>query len=145
MKKTILFLSGIFVSIALMAQLDTAVVRGVTFKSSDLDYLTSYLNVKDSAQAKVARFIRLKSVGAVNSTNITLDSIPGQTIVDWYRIIRQIPSGEAGALGNAPKNVIQAITHPVIVSQISFIDAPHTLEFIRHRREGKIMNKDGNN
>lgn len=124
--------------------LDTSVVRGLILKSGDLDYFTSYeKRGSDSTMDVVLRFIRAKSAGKQNNDNVTLDSLPGSLVVKWYRILRQVPAGEADAVGNNAKNAMLAITHPVVSALIAAMDDQHRAEFIRHRRIGKTMNKDG--
>jgi len=146
MKKLFLFIPFILAYTLAKSQnnLDTSIVRNITFKSGDLDYMTSYyIGSTDSIEMKYLRFIRLKSAGKQNSDNVTLDSIPGGMLVRWYTIIRQVHAGEADALGGNPKNVLQAITHPIVASRIAAVEAAYSVTYLARRRLGRLMNKEG--
>lgn len=140
--KKILIVITILVSLKSTAQnIDTVFVRNLTLQAQDWAYLVGSYNLTlDSVSMSGYRKIRAKVQEAVPpnwTTNITIDSIPGRTIVEFYQIIKASAAGEIATRYTAITNAIAAKTN--VTYWVGYFDAANISEFTRRRDKGKNL------
>lgn len=140
--KTLLITITIFLSLTTKAQnIDTVFVRNLTLQAQDWAYLVGSYNLTlDSVSMFGYRKIRAKIQEAIPpnwNTNITIDSIPGRTVVEFYQIIKSSPAGEIATRYTAITNAIAAKTN--IALWVGYFDGVNASEFARKRDKGKNL------
>ena len=94
-------------------RLDTVYARFRVFTYEELSYIKGGWTPRDSAEKKFFKKMQV-TVNAisnkVNSTSITIDSIPGAIAVLWYSNFRSAQEGETAGFTNNIKNVIKGYT-----------------------------------
>ena len=94
-------------------RLDTVYARFRVFTYEELSYIKGDWTPRDSAEKKFFKKMQV-TVNAisnkVNSTSITIDSIPGAIAILWYSNFRSAQEGETAGFTNIIKNVIKGYT-----------------------------------
>lgn len=141
MKKIIAVICILFSITAKSQNIDTVFVRNLTLQAGDWAYLVGSYNLTlDSVSISGYRKVRAKVQEALPpnwTTNITIDSIPGRTVVEFYQIIKSSPAGEIATRYMAITNAIAAKTN--ITYWVGYFDAANTSEFVRKREKGKNL------
>lgn len=142
MKKIIIAASFVLIGwVAKSQNIDTVFVRNLTLQAQDWAYLVGSYNLTlDSVSMTGYRKIRAKIQEAIPpswTTNVTIDSIPGRTVVEFYQIVKSSPAGEIATRYMAITNAIAAKTN--IAYWVGYFDAQAAAEFIRKRDKGKNL------
>lgn len=143
MKKVLFALGLLLFSVIAQSQaprLDTVYVRSLQLQAQDWAWLAGKYSVpKDSTTAKAVRRLRT-TIQTLNpsawTTNVTVDSLPGSMVMEFYQRTKMAPAGEI-----APRYVaiITAISAKTVLSYwIGFVDAGFINEFNRYRNQGKV-------
>lgn len=139
MKKILII--GLFISNIVSAQnLDTLWVRNITMTAGDWSFLTGKVLSKPQDSIMIAAVRKVRTVFQVQNpanfnTNITIDSISGQAMMEWYKILLFSPFIEVKGRGN---NISNAITGKANLTPfITEVDNSVTDLFIRERTRGK--------
>lgn len=139
--KYILIISILFSISAKSQVLDTVIVRNLTMQAQDWAYFVgSYNTTADSVTMVAYRRIRNKVQEAIPqgwATNLTVDSLPGRIVIDFYQMIKTSPAGEVVSRYTAMTNAITAKTN--LAYWIGFVDASAVSDFIRKRDRGKNL------
>lgn len=145
--KTISFIIAILFTLAIQAQnLDTVYVRYLPIKARDWALFMSYFendNPKDSTSFSRLRKINTQLKAASTSgwnQVLTVDSIPGAWVVKMYRIIRNLPAGQADQLDPTTKTNILAETQVTI--WLNDVDCCFAEWYINRRNIGKSYSLD---
>lgn len=141
MKKIILSLLILF-SVTVNAQtLDTVIVRNLTMQSQEWAFLIgSYNTTADSITMVAYRRIRNKVQEAIPqnwTTNLTVDSLPGKVVIDFYQIAKTSAAGEIATRYTQILNAISSKTN--LAYWIGFVDANSLSDFQRKRDRGKNL------
>lgn len=146
MKYILLYLMFI-PSIAFSQNIDTIWVRNITMTAGDWSYLTgkalskSQDSVMIGAVRKVRAVVQFQNPANFN-TNVTIDSISGKAMMEWYKILLFSPFIEVKGRGN---NIFTAITGKANLTPfINEVDASIGDLFLRHRGAGKNYLIDNN-
>lgn len=141
MKKILIVITILFSLKSTAQNIDTVFVRNLTLQAGDWAYLVGSYNLTlDSVSMSGYRKIRAKIQEAIPpswTTNVTIDSIPGRTVVEFYQIIKSSPAGEIATRYTAITNAIAAKTN--ITYWVGYFDAANTSEFVRKRDKGKNL------
>lgn len=141
MKKIILAICIVFSIQSSSQNIDTVFVRNLTLQAGDWAYLVGSYNLTlDSVSMSGYRKIRAKIQEAIPpswTTNVTIDSIPGRTVVEFYQIIKSSAAGEIATRYTAITNAIAAKTN--VTYWVGYFDAANTSEFVRKRDKGKNL------
>lgn len=140
--KTISFIIVILFSLAIKAQnIDTVIVRNLTLQSQEWAYLVgSYNTTADSVTMVAYRRIRNKVQEAIPqtwTTNLTVDSLPGKVVMDFYQLAKTSAAGEIASRYTQILNAISSKTN--LAYWIGFIDANSLSDFQRKRDRGKNL------
>lgn len=146
MKKILII--GLFISSIASAQnIDTVFVRHTTMNSGDWAYLTgtSLSREMDSVMIVALRKVRT-AIQAQNPSNfntaVTIDSIPGLAMMQWYKNLLMAPFIEIRGRGI---NIFNAITGKAVLANfIAEIDVRVGDLFIKERTRGKNYISDNN-
>ena len=116
-------------------------------QSGDWAYLTgkSLTRQMDSIMIVTLRKVRtaIQAQNPANyNTNVTIDSIPGEAMLEWYKTLLFAPFIEIKGRGNNIFNAI--IAKEVLTPFITEIDNSVTDLFIRERTRGKNYLLDTN-
>jgi hypothetical protein len=139
--KTIFVLLAFALSLSSIAQnnLDTVYIRTLTMQAQDWAWLTGrYPNRADSTTLKAFRKIRTtvqSNIPASFTTSVTVDSLPGRVVIQFYQVVKTSPAGEIVNRYTAITNAISAKT--VIAYWLGLIDGVASAEFTRCRDLGK--------
>lgn len=141
MKKSILVIAFLF-SLTSQAQiLDTVIVRNLTMQAQDWAYLVgAYNTTADSVTMAAYRRIRNKVQETIPQSwtvNLTVDSLPGKIVMDFYQMAKTSPAGEIASRYTAILNAINSKTN--LAYWIGFADASVSGDFIRKRDRGKNL------
>ncbi len=71
------------------------------------------------------------------TTNVTIDSIPGRVVVEFYQIVKQLPAGEIATRYTAITSAISAKIN--VAYWIGFTDAAASNGFTGKRDRGKNL------
>ena len=134
----------LLISSSLSAQnLDTIRVRHLTLQSQDWSWLVGKNasgNNRDSATVAAFRKIRSAAQAVQNpqwTTNITIDSIPGYIVLEFFMTAKSANAGEIVSRYTAITNAISAKV--VLAYWIGRIDEAKSQEYIRSRDRGKSI------
>lgn len=136
----ILFL---FIQTTINAQsnnLDTVYARNTTMQGGDWSYLVgkTLVTYTDSVTMKALRKIRTDILVAnppTFGTSVTIDSIPGIVMVNWYRILLSATFNETRTRG---ATIFTALTnYAPLATHIAIVDAEVGNMFINERKRGK--------
>lgn len=140
--KTLLIAIATLFSLTIKAQiLDTVIVRNLTMQAQDWAYIVgSYNTTADSVTMVAYRRIRNKVQEAIPpnwTTNMTVDSLPGRVVVEFYQLAK---SSGAGEIVNRYTAIINAISSKTNLAYwIGFVDANSLTDFTRKRDKGKNL------
>lgn len=143
-----ILVSLIFISSIASAQnIDTVFVRNTIMPTGDWAYLVGSSLSRESDSVMIVALRRIKTaITAANpanfNTNVTIDSIPGRAMIEWYRQLLFSPFGETRNRGGNIFNVITA--KAVLATFISEIDVRVGDLFIKERTRGKNYLLDTN-
>lgn len=140
MKKIALLFTCLLTAAVVYCQnLDTVVVRNLTMQAQDWAYFAGKnASNTDSVTVKAVRMIRAEAQENVPGSwtaNMTVDSLPGETVVGMYRQLLRSDEGEVVARYTAIRNAIIAKTNLTVWLQLE--DARAAAEFIRKRDLGR--------
>ena len=147
MKKYITII-GLFLSLNSFSQnIDTVFVRHTTMTSGDWSYLTGSSLSREIDSVMIVALRRVKNAITIANpqnfnTNITIDSIPGLAMMQWYRELLFSPFGETRNRGG---NIFTVITgKSQLATFINEIDTRVGDLFIKQRTKGKNYLLDTN-
>lgn len=119
--------------------LDTIYVRNLTLQAQDWAWLTgSYSGGNDSTTLKAFRKLRDKiqdPVPAQWATNVTVDSLPGYVVINFYQMVKTANAGEIVSRYTAITNAIAAKV--VLAYWLGLVDGAVSSDFDRNRNLGK--------
>jgi len=134
---------GLFISSIASAQsnnIDTVYVRNTTMQGGDWAYLVgkTLMAYTDSVTIKALRKIRT-DILILNpptfGTNVTIDSIPGIVMINFYRLLSSATFYEMRTRGG---NIFTAITrYEPLATHIAIVDAEVGNIFVNERKKGK--------
>lgn len=144
MKKTIVLVLILGSLTASAQNIDTVLIRtGFTMQAQDWAWLVgTYANQINADSATAANFRRIRTkIQALNppawTTNVGIDSIPGNIAMAFYRAAK---SANAGEIANRYTAITTAINgKAAMVSFTSAYDAVMDADFNRKRDLGKII------
>lgn len=141
MKKINLFLAALSVSAVMSAQnLDTVRVRNLTMQAQNISWAVGKLGTgTDSISAY--DFRKIRSVIQANvppswTTNVTIDSLHGRTVLAIYQLVKTSNAGEIASVYAAMVNEISSKTN--LLYWIGLIDGAINSDYTRSRDLGKI-------
>lgn len=140
MKKIIIIIAVLFSLQSKAQNIDTVYVRNTTMTGGDWSFLVgkTLINRADSITFKALRRIRT-AIQAQNpgnfTTNLTIDSIPGVLMVEWYYVLLNSTFAEMRTRGDGILTTITGKT--VLTPFINAVDVNIGNPFIRIRSIGK--------
>ena len=147
MKKYIIII-GLFLSLKSYSQnIDTVFVRHTTMTSGDWAYLTGSSLSREIDSVMIVALRRVKNAITIANppnfnTNVTIDSIPGLAMMQWYKDLLFSPFGETRNRGG---NIFTVITgKSQLATFINEIDTRVGDLFIKQRTKGKNYLLDNN-
>jgi hypothetical protein len=114
--------------------LDTIYVRNLTLQAQDWAWLTG----SDSVTLKAFRKLRTvvqNPVPAQWTTNVTVDSLPGYVVINFYQMVKTANAGEIASRYTAITNAIAAKV--VLAYWLGLVDGAVSSDFDRNRNLGK--------
>lgn len=127
--------------------LDTLWVRNITMTAGDWSYLTGKVLSKSQDSIMIGAIRKVRTVVQAQNpanfnTNVTIDSISGNAMMEWYKILLFSPFIEIKGRGT---NIFNAITGKANLTPfITEVDNSITDLFIRERTRGKNYLLDSN-
>lgn len=120
-------------------RIDTIYVRNLTLQAQDWAWLVgAHGGGNDSATLIAFRKLRAKiqaSTPPTWTTTVTMDSLPGFIVVNFYQLAKTAKAGEIVSRYTAITNAIAAKT--VLAYWLGLIDGAISSDFDRHRNLGK--------
>lgn len=142
MTKFFLSIAILFSLNASAQNLDTVVVRNLQMQAQDWAYLVGAWNTTvDSVSMVAYRKIRdkvqsiLPNVGW--NTNMTIDSLPGKVVMDFYNLVKTSGAGEVVTRYTAITNAITGKTN--LAYWIGRMDEAVSSDYLRKRDRGKNL------
>ncbi len=122
--------------------LDTVYGRNVAMQAQDWAVLVGAFTADDSLETVVLRRIRDRVRASANSftTSVTVDSIPGRILLEFYRLAKQAPAGTIAPRYTAITGAINGKAN--MQPYTSVIDTVMNNEYLRVRNRGKNIIMD---
>ncbi len=118
--------------------LDTIRVRNLTLQAQDWAWFAGGVSGNDSLSVISLNIIRRKVQAAIPpnwTTNITIDSLPGRTVIALYQMTLTAPAAEIESRYSAIKSAIAAKTQ--VSYWVGLLDGATGGDFTRRRTLGK--------
>ena len=138
--KRLLFLFAFFVHLAHAQTIDTVYVRNTQLQAGDWAYLVGKTLDKYTDSITILTLRRIRIIAQQQNpgsfaTNITVDSIPGIVMINWYKMLLFASYLETRNRGTAIFNAITG--NAVLTTFINEIDSNVGDLFTDQRKKGK--------